>query len=76
MNEELMHTFEALTIILEDTRSFNKVFDGVFHALDPERSGSISIDKIKTFINGTTLKMEESAFSEVFSDFFKPSNKD
>lgn len=68
MNEELLQTFEALTVILEDQESFDKVLSGVTEALDPEKSGQLQLSKIKDFMSGTSLKMDDKTFEEVFSE--------
>ena len=44
----------------------------MFRALDHDGSGTLSIDEIKGFMNGTSLKLDDASFDEVFADLLKP----
>ena len=68
INEELIQTYEALCVILEDERSFAKVNREVFKALDKDNSGSITLEEIKSFLSSTSIKMDDLTFKEVFAE--------
>ena len=76
MNEELLQTFEALTIILEDQGSFDKVLRETFKAFDKDGSGTINLGEIKTFMNGTSLKMDDNTFNAVFAELDEDGTND
>ena len=76
MNEELLQTYEALSVILTDEGQFSKVLREMFKAFDQDGSGTISLDEIKKFLNGTSLKMDEKTFKEVFSELDEDGTND
>jgi Ca2+-binding EF-hand superfamily protein len=76
MNEELLQTYEALTVILTDESQFTKVIKEIFKTFDIDGSGTISLDEIKKFMNGTSLKMDDNTFREVFAELDEDGTND
>ncbi len=76
MNEELQQTFEALTVILEDQASFDKVLRETFRVFDEDNSGTISLTEIKKFMSSTSLKMDDKTFNSVFAELDEDGTND
>mmetsp|Transcript_15553 Transcript_15553/g.26904 ORF Transcript_15553/g.26904 Transcript_15553/m.26904 type:complete len:134 (-) Transcript_15553:319-720(-) len=57
MEHDLQHTFESLSIILEDTNVFNRVVDRVFEELDVDNNQSLDVAEFQGYIETTCKRL-------------------